>query len=67
MLFYTHHPEARVETGKFYFRVLSNYGSSQTCIYRVRLTAHDIDLGNDLTEKLSENRPETGFVWGSGS
>ena len=67
MLFYTHHPEARVETGKFYFRVLSNYGSSQTCIYRVRLTAHDINLGNDLTEKLSKNRPETGFVLGSGS
>jgi len=67
MLFYTHHPEAKVETGKFYFRVLSNYGSSQTCIYRVRLTAHDIDLGNDLTEKLTENRPETGFVLGSGS
>ncbi|GAB7330816.1 hypothetical protein MBLNU13_g02357t1 [Cladosporium sp. NU13] len=54
MLFYTDHPEARVETGKFYFRVLSNYGSSQTCIYRVRLTAHDIQLGNDLTENISD-------------
>ena len=64
MLFYTDHPQARVETGKFYFRVLSNYGSSQTCIYRVRLTAHDIQLGNDLTEKISDDRPQTGFGLG---
>lgn len=67
MLFWTHHSEARVETGKFYFRVLSNYGSSQTCLYRVRLTAYDIHLAADLTESLSENRPEKGFVLGSGS
>ena len=51
MLFFTHREEALLETAKFYFRVTQNWGSQQTCVYRVRLTAYDSMLSNTLWEK----------------
>jgi hypothetical protein len=35
--------ETGFEASKFYLRVLSNWGSDQTCIYRARLTAQKFD------------------------
>ena len=58
MLFYTHHEESKVETGKFYFRVTENWGSPQTCVYRLRLTAHDVNLQNSLWD----NKEDTAFI-----
>lgn len=34
--------QAGLAAGKFYYRVLSNWGAQQTCTYRVRLTGHDL-------------------------
>jgi hypothetical protein len=53
MNFSTNDKDAPLEAGKFYFRVVENWGSSQTCIYRVRLIAYEDPLmepfesGND--------------------
>ena len=33
----------RIGAGKFYYRVMSNWRSEQTCTYRVRLTGTDLD------------------------
>ena len=48
MLFWTHDEELPLEAGKFYFRVTENWGSTQTCIYRVRLTARDDRLIHEI-------------------
>lgn len=38
--------ETGFEAGKFYYRVVTNWGADQTCLYRVRLTEHKL-LGSE--------------------
>jgi hypothetical protein len=40
----------RMSVGKFYYRVMSNWQSSQTCTYRLRLTGTDLDELEDAPE-----------------
>ena len=45
-----------ISAGKFYYRVMSNWQSSQTCTYRVRLTGTEMEETNTAQELYGKMR-----------